>query len=154
MSDNLTDEDEVLFRQIHMSDRLTDEAEVLFRQIHPNFIESGEPSSDRFRPSEKDKNQLSVDRSSISTAAESHALYTKTGSASAAVYGVSVGEFEAETIGCVSDPVSATGKELGNPAHALANYSTHTAKNQKVVALRLKRLAISRGRLHPTPDVI
>ncbi|MFM0454150.1 hypothetical protein PQR21_27530 [Paraburkholderia nemoris] len=132
-----------------MGNKLTAEAEVLFRQIHPNFIDDGEPSSDRFRPSEKDANMLSVDRSAVITADISHALYTSNGLASAAVFGLTVGEFAQETVTCVEDPIDATDTTAANPAHALADYSAHTLKQQKLIAKKLKRAAIARGRLHP-----
>ncbi|MCK0510023.1 hypothetical protein [Aromatoleum buckelii] len=130
--------------------KLTNSSEVLFRQIHPNFLENGEPSSDRFRPSEKDLNKLSVDRSALTTAAQSHGLYTSNGRASAAVFGLSVGEFESEMISCHSDPVVGTDTAVENPAHALADYSAHTSQKQKLIAKKLKRLAVARGCLHPS----
>lgn len=131
---------------------LTDKAELLFRQIHPNFLENGEPSSDRFRPSAKDKNKLSLDRSSLTTPEKSHALYTSNGLQSAAVFGLSVEEFESETISCHSDPVDETETSAANPAHALADYGLHTEQKQKLIAKKLKRLAISRGCLYPPQD--
>jgi len=45
-----------------MTNSLTDDTEVLFRQIHPNFFDNGVPGSNRFRPSEKDGNMLSDDQ--------------------------------------------------------------------------------------------
>lgn len=54
-----------------MADKLTDAAEIVFRQIHPNCMHDGEPSSDRFRPSEKDANMLSIDRSALDRGAGS-----------------------------------------------------------------------------------
>lgn len=131
-----------------MGDKLTDDSEVLFRQIHPNSFQDGEPGSDRFRPTELDQNMLSVDRSSLTTAANAHALYTSTGKKSVAVFGVSVGEFGVESIPCVEDPIEKTDAEPANPAHALADYSGHTTSKQKLVAKRLKRLAIERGCLY------
>lgn len=82
---------------------LTDENEVLLRQIHPTFIQGGQPSSQPFAPTPKDANRLSVDRSSLTTAADSHALFTGNGHASEAVYGVSVGEFGRRPHGGKSD---------------------------------------------------
>lgn len=132
-----------------MSDKLSDDAEVLFRQIHPSFLQDGEPSSDRFRPSERDEGKLSLDRSSITTAGESHSLYTDNGNSSAAVFGVAVGEFRAQSVECESDPLPEEGKLKANPAHALADFAPHDLKKQKTIAKRLKRDAIARGQLHP-----
>ena len=81
-----------------MSVQLTDQDEILFRQIHPNFVEEdGQPSSQPFQPTEKDAGQLSVDRSSLTTAAAAFALFTSDGHASVAVYGLSVAEFGVES---------------------------------------------------------
>ena len=131
-----------------MVNKLIDGEEILFRQIHPNSLESGEPGSDRFRPTPSDMNMLSTDRASLTTAAASHSLYTSTGRLSAAVFGLSVREFERETIECIEDPVEKLEDKPENRAHALADYSSHGDKAQKLVAKRLKRLAVARGCLH------
>jgi hypothetical protein len=128
-----------------MADKLLDGDEVMFRQIHPNSLQNGEPASDRFRPYASDDNFMSVDRSALSTAEQSHSLYTSTGRKSAAVFGVSVREFGEEAIDCLSDPLEKTKLEPTNPAHALADYTKHSASSQKLIAKRLQRLAVSRG---------
>jgi hypothetical protein len=132
-----------------MSEKLTDASEILLRQIHPKFIENGEPSSDRFRPSENDANMLSLDRAALVTPADSHLNYVEAGRASAAVFGLSVSEFQSEKVTCVEDPIEATGSTSANPAHSLADYSAHQLKQQKIIGKKLKRVAIARGRLHP-----
>ncbi|WP_141100944.1 hypothetical protein [Roseateles aquatilis] len=124
--------------------------EVLFRQIHPDSLQSGEPGSDRFRPSEADCDMMSVDRSSLTTAAAAHRLYTTVGKRSAAVFGLSVSEFAAQAIPCMADPVMNDPQLPDNPAHALADFSAHDMKQQKVVAKKLKRYALSRGCLFKT----
>lgn len=129
-----------------MSEKLTNAGEVLFRQIHPSFVENGVPSSQPFKPTEKDQNQLSLDRSSLTTAAKSHALYLESGLSSEAVFGLTVGEFTSETINCQSDPLKGP---PANPAHTLADYSAFTGNQQKNIAKRLKLKALARGRLHP-----
>ena len=132
-----------------MGDKLEALDEVLYRQIHPNSLDAGEPGSDRFRPSESDGNLLSTDRSTLTSAADSHAFYTSNGRRSEAVFGVSVAKFASESIACASDPLVATEVQSANPAHALADYSLHSTAKQKLVAKRLKRLAVARGCLHP-----
>lgn len=128
-----------------MDIELTDISEVLFRQIHPSSIHDGEPSSDRFRPSQRDSNRLSVDRSSLTSAEDAHRLYTSSGRKSAAVYGLTVGEFKAETIPCKEAPILNHARLPDNSAHSLADYSAHEKRGQKILALRLKQLAIARG---------
>jgi hypothetical protein len=124
-----------------MADQLKNEAEVLFRQVHPSFIYGDEPSSQPFQPTPKDDDRLSVDRSSLTTAADAYFLYTSTGRESAAVYGLE--------LPCISDPLEATEREPANPAHAYADYSAHGVSQQKNKAKRLKQKALARGRLHP-----
>lgn len=135
-----------------MSEELTDSDEVLFRQIHPRFLDKGEPASDRFMPQPNDNGFMSVDRESLTSAADSFALYVRSGRSSAAVFGISVGEFGAESIGCKSDPIRSADGEADNPAHALADYTTQEPKSHKNISKRLKRKAMGRGQLHPTPE--
>lgn len=132
-----------------MGEPLIDPGEVLFRQIHPSFLDNGKPSSQPFAPTQKDEAKLSVDRSALTDAAESFALFTGTGHQSAAVYGLTVGEFVTEALPCLSDPLAAEGLEPANPAHAYADYSGHNPNQQKVKAKRLKQKALARGCLHP-----
>lgn len=131
-----------------MGDKLTDVGEILFRQINPKSFQNGEPGSDRFRPSERDQNMLSIDRSSLTTPAAAHSLFVSTGRESIAVFGIELSEFHEETIWCIEDPIVSGDKHPANPAHALADYSSHTEKNQKILAKRLKRLAVARGCLY------
>ena len=84
----------------------------------------------------------------MTSAEAAHRLYTSTGKRSAAVFGLNVGEFQAEAIHCVEDPVKDDPTLPDNPAHALADYAAHDLKKQKVIAKRLKSLAVKRGCLY------
>lgn len=132
-----------------MTDKIADHDEVMFRQVHPDFIQQGEPSSCRFRPQSNDEGKLSIDRGSLTTAPQSYALYSSTGKLSAAVFGVSVGEFGNHGVTVHSDPTEATESHPANDAHALADYTSHSPSNQKTIGKRLKRDSVARGRLHP-----
>jgi hypothetical protein len=134
-----------------ISERLDDDGEVLFRQIHPTFFDDGHLASLPFAPSRKDENQLSVDRSSMTTAAASFELYTGNGYQSIAVYGVTVGEFWIEGLPCHPDPLPGSGLHKANPAHAYADFSAVTSTQGKKIAQRLRNNAVKRGRLYP-PD--
>jgi hypothetical protein len=123
--------------------------EIMFRQIHPDFLVDGVPASNRFHPQSRDGGKLSVDRGKLTTPADSHALYTSAGKKSAAVFGVSFGEFASQQIPVSPDPLTATDDHPANPAHALADFSGHDPNKHKVIAKHLKRSAVSRGRLHP-----
>lgn len=130
--------------------RLNDSDEVLFRQIHPNFYDDNHPASPQFAPTAKDQGKLSVDRSSMTTAEAAHALFTGNSFASAAVYGVSVGEFGAESLPCHPDPLKSEGALAANPAHSYADFSAVTISEGKKIAKRLRNNAVKRGRLHPS----
>jgi hypothetical protein len=97
----------------------------------------------------KDANKLSVDRSSLTTAAASHALFAGNGFESVAVYGVSVTEFGAEDLPCHPDPLEAEGTRAANPAHAYADFSRFSLSQGKKIGKRLRNNAVKRGRLHP-----
>lgn len=132
-----------------MGEPLTEQAELLFRQIHPSCIYEGEPASDRFKPQPSDEGLMSVDRGSLTDPASSHAIYTSTGRESGAVYGVTVGEFDEQGIECRDDPLQETEEAPANAAHALADYTSHEEKKWKIISKRLTQKAKARGRLHP-----
>lgn len=132
-----------------MGEPLAEDDEVLFRQVHPSFVQDDEPSSQPFAPTPKDENKLSVDRGSLTTPPASHALYVSGGRQSAAVFGVSVGEFRAEGCPSEADPLEASEVDPANPAHAFVDYSAHGTNQQKNKAKRLRKRAVARGRLYP-----
>ncbi|MCA3264713.1 MAG: hypothetical protein ING19_01480 [Azospirillum sp.] len=131
-----------------MPEPIADSTEVMFRQVHPNFIDKGVVSSAAFRPTPKDSSKLSVDRSSLVSAELSFKGFKARGWVSAAVYGVSVGEFSAEKIPCLPDPIEASGADPGNGAHAVADYCAHSSSQQQNVAKRLRNKAVARGMLY------
>ena len=76
-------------------------------------------------------------------------MFSGNGFQSAAVYGVSVGEFGTEHLPCYPDPLKVTGQLAANPAHAYADFSAFTPADAKKIAKRLRNHAVKRGRLHP-----
>jgi hypothetical protein len=134
-----------------MGAKLTNGAEILFRQIHPDLIQDGEPSSSNFCPKESDKDLLSVDRSTLTTAAAAFDLFTSNALKSVAVYGVSVDEFDKQGIPCEEDPLAATAELKANPSHALASFFGFGRSKQKTLAKRIKQAALARGVLHAAP---
>lgn len=123
--------------------------EIMLRQIHPILYEAGAVASSAFIPTESDQGQLSVDRGSLTTPKASFELYRENGRQSAAVYGVSVGEFTAEGIPCKPDPLPATENLKANPAHAYADYNGVGTNQRRKKAQRLRTAALRRGILHP-----
>ena len=67
---------------------------------------------------------------------------------SAAVYGVSVGEFRTEKIPCHPDPVEAIQTRAANLAHAYADYSAFNSNQAKRAAQRIRNKAVARGVLY------
>jgi hypothetical protein len=132
-----------------MTDELSGETEILFRQIHPQFMENGEPTSQAFGPTAKDEGKLSVDRSALTDAKGSYDLYLRMGQSSAAVFGITVGEFRSQDLTCHSDPIEETVQRPGNSAHSVVDFKKFGASQQKTKAKRLKLVAIARGKLHP-----
>jgi len=130
-----------------MAMSLSNPEEVLFRQIHPSGLKGGCPCSSCFMPSKSDHGQLSVDRSSITSAEGSHQRYTRNGRRSVAVFGLSVAEFLTCGVSCFEDPVHDHPTLPDNPAHALADFSALGRSSRRMAAKELKRLAITRGRL-------
>jgi hypothetical protein len=132
-----------------MPDKLKNADEVLYRQIHPDLLDANVPASSNFKPKASDSNQLSLDRSSLSTPKGAFDLYVDNGKKSAAVFGLSVGEFRIENIECFEDPIPATPTTKANLAHAIADFSPHTKSQHEKIAKRLKQKAIQRGKLYP-----
>ena len=122
--------------------------EIMLRQVHPELYQAGAVASSAFIPTESDQGQLSVDRESLTTPKASFDLYRENGRESAAVYGVSVGEFTAEGILCKPDPLPATENLKANPAHAYADYNGVGTNQRKKKAQRLRTAALQRGILH------
>jgi hypothetical protein len=132
-----------------MTNELVDEGEILFRQIHPEFMDNGEPTSQGFGPTAKDEGKLSVDRSAITDPKSSYELYIKSGLRSAGVYGITVGECRAESLTCHPEPAEKIDQRPENPAHSFVDFRRFSVSQQKNKAKRLKRAAIARGKLHP-----
>lgn len=131
------------------ADPLSDEEEILYRQVHPDLWDRDQPSSSVFMPNPKDEGQLSVDRSALTSPKDACTLYLSTGRHSVAVVGLSVGEFGKEQLDCFSDPLTSPPEAVANPAHARVDYNGLGSNSQrKKVAKRLKVIALARGILH------
>lgn len=77
---------------------------LLLRQIHPNFVQDGRPTSQAFRPTPKDENQLSVYNGARITAPASWHHYTETLKfESAGVMALSHAEFVNEQLNVIED---------------------------------------------------
>jgi hypothetical protein len=110
---------------------LKDEDELLYRQVHPSFIRDGRPSSQAFRPTRKDEGKLSVSRSTLTSPRQSFELFTNVMELkSAGVWGMTVGECNAESLSVRSDPLVAPPAKAPDPSHAVVDFSTVTSNGQ------------------------
>lgn len=127
---------------------LSDPAEVLLRQVHPDLLDGDQPASSAFLPNSGDEDQLSTDRSSMTTAKDAYDLYVSNNRRSAGTYGVSVGEFRGQGLSCFPDPIESGDTTHANPAHARVDFSGFGTSQRKKMAQRLRNAAVSRGVLH------
>lgn len=95
---------------------------LLLRQINPNFIQNGRVTSQAFRPTPKDENELSVYNGDLISAENSWLHFTSTLSfKSAGVMAVSYGQCSEQSV-----PVIFNGVPF--PEHAYLNFSGMSKK--------------------------
>lgn len=128
--------------------------EELFRHVPLRHIENDLPSPKAFQPREKDQGLLSVNRSTLTTACDSHMLFTT--SKPDGFSGESTGDWAVtveEVIGCSltwrSAPIAADliARTPANPAHAVVDFTGTVDKLD--TARRLRERAVARGRRYP-----
>jgi hypothetical protein len=129
---------------------LSDDEELLLRQVHPSFVRDGRPSSQSFRPTNKDEGKLSVARGSLTTAAGAFELHTVgLELPSAGTWAVTVGECREQVLNVVPDPLTSPPEKVADPTHALVDFTPHSKSQGEAKGARLARKAVERGRLHP-----
>lgn len=121
--------------------RLSDRDELLLRQVHPSFLAAGSPTSQAFMPTPKDDARLSVDRGSMTTAADAFQRHASR-YVTAGVWAISVGEVGAVELHADGDPIE------GNRAHAVVVFEGKSNRDAKIAARLLARLAKDRGALY------
>ena len=127
--------------------KLTDDDELLHRQVHPSFVRDGRASSQAFRPTPKDSGRLSVDRGALRSAEESHLRYTTDlGLSSAGTWAVAVGECSACDLPVEAEPLV---EPPPNPAHAAVVFTGLSRGQCEAKGTKLARAANERGCIHP-----
>jgi hypothetical protein len=117
--------------------------DLLHRQVHPSWLQAGRPASLAFRPSPKDKKQLSVDLGRLVTAQQSFEAFTQVGGfVSAGVWSVSENEARVVGVPVVPDPIKVP---YDNPAHALIDFRERSNSKIHAAAQQLARFASDRG---------
>jgi len=115
---------------------------ILIRQIHPSFIQQGHVTSQAFRPTPKDENQLSTyDGDQIEPKAAwihyTNVLkFRSTGS-----LGITVQECKDLNLNVAADPASF-------PEHVLIDFSGHQRKQIEKHAKKLRAYAVRRDWLY------
>ncbi len=118
------------------------EATLLLRQIHPAFIQNGKVTSQAFRPTPKDENQLSVDNGDRITAEDSWRRFSaQADCTSAGVLAVSNGECSASSVQVVEDGIP-------YPDHCYLDFAPFTSNQATKIGKKLAANAQDRGWLH------
>jgi hypothetical protein len=118
------------------------ETTVLLRQIHPSFVQNGRPTSQAFRPTPKDENQLSVydgDQIAADVAWEHYTSSLEL--ASVGVFGLSVAECTEQSLEVKPDPAPF-------PEHVLIDFSAFSPREIEKKSKLLKSKAEARGLLY------
>lgn len=126
--------------------KLGDHGELLLRQVIEIWIQEGRPATRSFQPNSNDEGQLSSDRNSMITPREAFEAYLAAGRKSGGVWGVTVGEYAAESVCAYADPLPE------NTAHAIADFSPHSEKGWRNISKKLHAHAVQRGRLYPIDE--
>ena len=112
---------------------------LLLRQIHPSFVQNGRPTSQAFRPTPKDQDQLSVDDGDKIDAKASWERFTGTlGFESIGAMAVTYTECSSQNL-----PVVADGKPY--PEHCFIDFSGVLKKVAEKKAKVLASHAVQRG---------
>lgn len=117
------------------------EATPLLRQINPAFIQQGRVTSQAFRPTPKDRQELSVYDGDLITPEGAWRHFTDGGFRSVGVLAVTVGE-------CRTEGLAARPSPEQFPEHAVIDFGDFTGSQAEKRGKRLKDLAWSRGWLH------
>ena len=124
-----------------------DSSEVLRRQVHPGFIDRGSPSSQAFRPTKKDAEQLSTRREAM-TAEAAYRAHVAEGLASAGTWGVSVSEIAGVALRAIDDSALPSVPEH----HAYIDFRGCSKGHTERAAKALKRAAVERGCLYSSSE--
>ena len=112
---------------------------LLLRQISPSWLDDGDPTSQAFIPTAKDKGYLSVYNGDMVTAEESWLYHTQElGLISVGVVAVSLGECAALELSVEPDPAPF-------PSHVIIKFTGYTNSRIRDKAKVLSILAEKRG---------
>lgn len=113
-------------------------ATLLFRQVNPSWIQNERVTSQAFKPTPKDGNELSVYDGDLISAQDSWQHFTDQGMKSVGVLAVSVAETEACGLSARPDPEPF-------PEHAVIDFTGLGSNQIEKAAKKLRGLAAERG---------
>lgn len=135
--------------------RLTDNAEVLLRQVHPTHLKTdGTISTGAFTPTARDAGMLSTTRGAVG-ASEAHRRWVGDGHESLGTYGISVGEIDEVEVD-LGDEETCGLRALDDAAHvkvedhASIDFTDVPTKGKvRQAGRKIRDVALKRGMLHP-----
>lgn len=116
--------------------------ELLLRQVHPSFVREGRVTSQAFKPTPKDRDQLSVDLGALVTPTESFTRFTAAGHRSLGIHGVTIGECRDQVLPVYRDPLP------DNDAHAYIDFQGLSMSQREKRSKKLRDIAEARGWLY------
>lgn len=126
--------------------------ELIWRNVNPSWIDNGEVSSQAFRPTPKDKKQLSGAREDAVSAAEHFVEFTqKLGLDSVGVWAVTVDESHSASLRCIYDADAPTAPDPCPTGHTYIDYRDHGNSKIRKIGSTLRDFAEGRGCQHPGP---
>jgi hypothetical protein len=118
------------------------EGTLLLRQIHPTFIQNGRVTSQAFRPTPKDENQLSVDNGDMISPEESWKRFSEQPECtSSGVMAVSQCECSTSALIVIEDGIP-------YPEHCYFDFAPFSSKQASKIGKKLAAKAHERGWLH------
>jgi hypothetical protein len=116
-----------------------DSETLLFRQIHPTFVQNGRPTSQAFRPTPKDENELSVYNGAMIAAAASWLYHTATLNLE------STGVMALNHAECVGLQLKVIEDGVPIPAHCYIDFTGVSKPDAERKSKRLAAFAKARG---------
>lgn len=126
------------------SEPLQNLQEPLYRQVPPPWVDDNQPTSQAFRPTKKDKGELSVALGSLTTPQGAYVHHTVALKLqSAGTWALTVGEARQASLQSFAQPLA------DSPAHGFIDFKGLSRKEAERRSKLLVSKARARGRLHP-----
>lgn len=112
----------------------------LLRQAHPNFVSGDIPTSQAFMPNSGDNGHMSVYDGDLISPVDSYIDYTTVrNKKSHSVWSFTCAEAAGEGVPSRSSPL------VDSPAHSIVDFNGKSTSQTRIIAKRLRALAVQRG---------